>query len=159
MVDFLRQALAGVGGIRDIKPKYTDGSLAHIHFHTSQDMWTLLRNKPHVEHDGSLLWYTIPKSQAEREFGTVMSKMARAIDALHEDDPPTQILWRSQCLKFKGSVVARYAPHTDNRMELSAAQLQKAGTSVAASVIMDKFNELRAATDPQVEAQHATDWS
>jgi len=142
---FATDHFKNIRGIKDIKAKYNLGSVVHMHFENSELLWDFMRNKPSITHKNSAtpVWYTLPKTTEERARASALSQMRKALEHFMPAGKQVTVMWGAGLVKVNEYVVARTSPSDQAMIQVSASQLKAAGVASSASMIQEKYKDLR----------------
>ena len=93
MQEFLTEKLSNIQGIKDLEAKYRLGSTALMRFRTPTAMWTLMRSRPTIQFEDKKLFFTIPKSPAERNRDKKLVITRNTIELNIPSDKKVTIQW------------------------------------------------------------------
>ena len=156
MQDFLTEKLGSTIGIKDLEAKYRLGSTALMRFKTPTLMWTFMRSRPTIQFEDKKIFFTIPKSPAERSRDKKLVIMRNTIELNIPSDKKVTIQWNEKAIMIDNMTVARYCPEK-KEMQLSASQLRASNITMTTKTIMGKFQASLETSAPS--ASNIKDWS
>ena len=156
MQEFLTTNLGSTIGIKDLEAKYRLGSTALMRFKTPTLMWTFMRSRPTIQFEDKKIFFTIPKSPAERNRDKKLVIMRNTIELIIPSDKKATIQWNEKAIMIDNMTVARYCP-VKNEMQLSASQLRSSNITMTTKTIMEKYQASLETSAPS--ASNIKDWS
>ena len=157
MQEFFAEKLSNTQGIKDLEAKYRLGSTAFMRFRTPIAMWTFMRSRPTVQFEDKKLFFTVPKSPAERGRGKKLVIMRSTVGLIIPTDKKATTQWSEKAVQIDSMTVARFGMGA-KEMQLSASQLKAANTTTTTTkTIMEKYTTLLETSAPM--PSNIKDWS